>query len=329
MSLFDQFETQIKGKKIRLVFPEGNDQRVLTAAVELADQDLVQPIVLGPTAEINQLAADLSLNLDSIEVIDIDQVSDEDKAAMVATIVDRRRGKTDEKTAQQWLTDVNYFGTTLVQMGEAEGMVSGATHPTGDTVRPALQLIKTAPGSKRISGAFVLEKGDERYVFADCAININIDAETMAEVAVQSAQTAQVFGLDPKVAMLSFSTKGSAKGDEVTKVTTATQMAKDLAPDLADQIDGELQFDAAFVANVAAAKAPESTVAGQANVFVFPSLEAGNIGYKIAQRMGGFEAVGPILQGLAKPVSDLSRGASKDDVVKAAIITAAQALAQR
>ena len=171
-----------------------------------------------------------------------------------------------------------------------------------------------------------MQKGEARYVFSDAAINIDVDAETMAEIAVQSAKTAQVFDIEPKVAMLSFSTKGSAKSPLVDKVAEATAIAKKLAPDLADRIDGELQFDAAFVASVGEAKAPNSKVAGHANTFIFPSLEAGNIGYKIAQRLGGFEAIGPILQGLAKPVSDLSRGANEEDVYKVAIITAAQAL---
>ena len=213
----------------------------------------------------------------------------------------------------------------LVYLGVADGMVSGATHPTGDTVRPALQIIKTAPGSSRISGAFVMQRDDERYIFADAAINIDIDAQTMAEIAIQSANTAKVFGIDPKVAMLGFSTKGSAKAPQVDKVAEATLLAKTAAPELA--IDGELQFDAAFVESVAAAKAPESEVAGHANVFVFPDLQSGNIGYKIAQRLGGFEAIGPVLQGLAKPISDLSRGANEEDVYKVAIITAAQAMA--
>ncbi|USS92357.1 phosphate acetyltransferase [Fructobacillus americanaquae] len=329
MSLFDQFKTEIKGQKIRLVFPEGTDERVLTAAVELAQEDLVNPIILGEKEAIVALSKKLQLSLNQVEIVDIKTVSADQRVKMIKALVERRKGKTDERTAEKWLQDENYFGTMLVQMGAAEGMVSGAVHPTGDTVRPALQLIKTAPGSRRISGAFIMQKGDQRFVFADCAINIDIDAETMAQIAIQSAHTAKIFGIKPKVAMLSFSTKGSAKGAQVEKVQEATKIAKELAPELAEQIDGDLQFDAAVVEKVANAKAPDSAVAGQANVFVFPSLESGNIGYKIAQRLGGFEAIGPILQGLAKPVSDLSRGASKDDVVKVAIITAAQALAQR
>ena len=203
-------------------------------------------------------------------------------------------------------------------------MVSGAVHSTGSTVRPALQIIKTKPNAHRISGAFLMQKGDQRYIFADCAINIELDADTMAEVAVQSAETAKIFGIDPKVALLSFSTKGSAKGEMVTKVAEATEKVHEMEPDL--PADGEMQFDAAVVPSVGELKAPGSKVAGHANVFIFPSLEAGNIGYKIAQRFGGFTAVGPILQGLNAPIADLSRGCSEDDAYKVAIITAAQAL---
>ncbi|MDF7636738.1 phosphate acetyltransferase [Leuconostocaceae bacterium ESL0958] len=327
MDIFDELQAKIQGQKVSLVFPEGQDERVVQAALDLAAADLVAPILLGSEAQVAAAAAGRSLA--AVTIIDPATVAESEQAAMIETIVERRNGKTDEATAQRWLQDVNYFGTVLVEMGQAEGLVSGATHPTGDTVRPALQLIKTAPGSKRISGAFFMQKGQQRFVFADCAININLDAQTMAEVAVQSVATAQLFGLDPKVALLSFSTKGSARGDMVDKVQEATALAKEMAPALADRIDGELQFDAAINQTVAAAKAPDSSIAGEANVFIFPSLEAGNIAYKVAQRLGDFEAYGPILQGLAKPVSDLSRGASQQDVYQVAIITAAQALAAR
>lgn len=328
MNIFEQLKSKISDQHKTIVFPEGEDSRIQGAAVRLADEGLVNVILLGNEVAIDQTAEEHHFDLSQVKVIDPLTYPESKLEALNAALVQRRKGKTDSATAAKWLKNVNYFGTMLVYMGIADGMVSGATHPTGDTVRPALQIIKTAPGSSRISGAFIMQKGDERYVFADAAINIDIDAQTMAEIAVQSAKTAQVFDIDPKVAMLSFSTKGSAQHPTVDKVAQATQLAKDLAPDLADKIDGELQFDAAFVENVAKSKAPDSQVAGQANVFVFPSLEAGNIGYKIAQRLGGFEAIGPILQGLAKPVSDLSRGANEEDIYKVAIITAAQALVQ-
>ena len=325
MELFEQLSSQIKGQGKTLVFPEGEDVRIQGAAVRLAAEELVKPILLGSKAAIEATAAANNFDLSGLQIIDPAEYPADAREKMVDALVERRNGKTDAATASKWLEDVNYFGTMLVYLEVADGMVSGATHPTGDTVRPALQIIKTAPGSSRISGAFVMQRDDERYIFADAAINIDIDAQTMAEIAVQSANTAKVFGIDPKVAMLSFSTKGSAKAPQVDKVAEATQLAKTAAPELA--IDGELQFDAAFVDSVAAAKAPESEVAGHANVFVFPDLQSGNIGYKIAQRLGGFEAIGPVLQGLAKPISDLSRGANEEDVYKVAIITAAQALA--
>lgn len=324
MELFEQLSAKILNQGKILVFPEGEDVRIQGAAVRLAADGLVKPILLGAASEIAATAASHGFDLSAIEIIDPAQYPSDKFEAMVEALVERRNGKTDAVTAAKWLKDVNYFGTMLVYLGQADGMVSGATHPTGDTVRPALQIIKTKPGSSRISGAFVMQKADQRYIFADAAINIDIDAQTMAEIAIQSAQTAKVFGIDPKVAMLSFSTKGSAKAPQVDKVAEATKLAQAAAPELL--IDGELQFDAAFVESVAAAKAPGSKVAGQANVFVFPDLQSGNIGYKIAQRLGGFEAIGPVLQGLAKPISDLSRGANEEDVYKVAIITAAQAL---
>ena len=325
MELFEQLSSQIKGQGKTLVFPEGEDVRIQGAAIRLAAEELVKPILLGNKAEIEATAAANNFDLSGVQIVDPAEYPADAREKMVDALVERRNGKTDAATASKWLEDVNYFGTMLVYLGVADGMVSGATHPTGDTVRPALQIIKTAPGSSRISGAFVMQRDDERYIFADAAINIDIDAQTMAEIAIQSANTAKVFGIDPKVAMLGFSTKGSAKAPQVDKVAEATLLAKTAAPELA--IDGELQFDAAFVESVAAAKAPESEVAGHANVFVFPDLQSGNIGYKIAQRLGGFEAIGPVLQGLAKPISDLSRGANEEDVYKVAIITAAQAMA--
>ena len=214
----------------------------------------------------------------------------------------------------------------MVHMGLADGLVSGAVHSTGDTVRPALQIIKTKPGVSRTSGAFIMINSDKskKYLFSDCAININPNAQELAEIAVESAKTAELFGIEPNVALLSFSTKGSAKSEEALKVAEAARIAKELAPNY--NIDGELQFDAAFVPSVGKQKAPDSSVAGEATVFVFPEIQSGNIGYKIAQRFGNFEAIGPILQGLNKPISDLSRGCNEEDVYKLAIITANQAL---
>lgn len=324
MDLFASLATKIKGQDKTIVFPEGQDARILGAAIRLKNDGLLTPVLLGTQAEIEATAEKQGLDLTGIQIMDPLSYPAADKQIMLDSLVERRKGKNTPEQAAEMLKDVSYFGTMLVYMHKVDGMVSGAVHPTGDTVRPALQIIKTKPGSKRISGAFIMQKGDQRFVFADCAINIERDAPTMAEVALQSAVTAKLFDIEPKVALLSFSTKGSAKGDMVTKVAEATELAHGLAPDL--PLDGELQFDAAFVQSVGEQKAPNSTVAGHANVFIFPDLQSGNIGYKIAQRLGGFEAVGPILQGLNAPVSDLSRGCDEEDVYKVALITAAQAV---
>lgn len=323
MGLFEELKEKIQGKKQRVVFPEATDERVLAAAIRLQEEDLLEPILLGSQAEIEQAASDFELELsDSITIMNPKEYADFDD--MVEAFVERRRGKATEEQAREMLLDGNYFGCMLVYQDLADGFVSGAVGSTADTVRPALQIIKTRPGTKLISGSFVMVRGDERYVFADCAINLNPDAETLADIAIESARTAESFGVDPQIAMLSYSTKGSGAGEAVDKVREATEIAQEKAPKL--KLDGELQFDAAFVPEVAAKKAPDSDVAGQANVFVFPDLQAGNIGYKMAQRLGKFEAIGPILQGMAKPVSDLSRGCVEEDVYKLGIITASQAL---
>ncbi|MGI1827134.1 phosphate acetyltransferase [Ligilactobacillus salivarius] len=324
MDLFDNLKQKVAGANKTIVFPEGQEPRIFRAAIRLKNDGLVVPILLGKVDEIKQNAENEGIDLGDIELIDPNTYPEDKFAEMVEAFVERRKGKNTKEQAETMLRDVNYFGTMLVYMDKADGLVSGAIHSTGDTVRPALQIIKTKPGVSRTSGAFVMVKGDERYLFADCAININPGAQELAEIAVESANTAKIFDIDPQVAMLSFSTMGSAKSDEVTKVQEAVKLAKELAPN--EKIDGELQFDAAFVPVVAKQKAPESEVAGHANVFVFPELQSGNIGYKIAQRLGGFEAIGPVLQGLNKPVSDLSRGSVEEDVYKVAIITAAQAL---
>lgn len=323
MDLIQSLEQKVSGKDYRIVFPEGTDARVLGAAVRLAADGLIRPIVLGNASAVEAVAKDKGFNLAKVTLRD--PQTDPILHQMSQAFFDRRNGKATQEQAEAMVKDPNYFGTMLVYMGEADGMVSGAVHSTADTVRPALQIIKTRPGVARTSGAFIMQRGrDERYLFADNAINIDPDAQTLAEIAIESAKTAKLFDIDPKVAMLSFSTKGSAKAPQVDKVVEATALAHQQAPDLA--LDGELQFDAAFVPTVAKLKAPDSPVAGNANVFIFPDLQSGNIGYKIAQRFGNFEAIGPILQGLNKPVSDLSRGANEQDIYQVALITAAQNL---
>ncbi|MCG2314221.1 phosphate acetyltransferase [Staphylococcus epidermidis] len=325
--LLSVLQDKLSGKNVKIVLPEGEDERVLIAATQLQKTDYVSPIVLGNEDNIKSLASKHALDLTQIEIID--PATSELKDELVDAFVERRKGKATKEQAVELLDNVNYFGTMLVYTGKAEGLVSGAAHSTGDTVRPALQIIKTKPGVSRTSGIFFMIKGDEQYIFGDCAINPELDAQGLAEIAVESAKSAQSFGMNPKVAMLSFSTKGSAKSDDVTKVQEALKLAQEKAE--ADQldhvvIDGEFQFDAAIVPSVAEKKAPGAKIQGDANVFVFPSLEAGNIGYKIAQRLGGYDAVGPVLQGLNSPVNDLSRGCSTEDVYNLSIITAAQAL---
>lgn len=323
-SLFGELREKIAGKGIKIVFPEGDDDRVVRAAARLKFEGLVDPIILGKPEAVHAILDNLGFADFNYTVIDPENF--EQLEEMKETFLEVRKGKATPEDADKLLKDVNYFGVMLVKMGLADGMVSGASHSTADTVRPALQIIKTKPGISRTSGVFLMnrESTDQRLVFADCAINIEPTSQELAEIAINSAHTASVFGIDPKVAMLSFSTKGSAKSPKVDRVVEATRIAKELAPELA--IDGELQFDAAFVPATAAIKAPDSDVAGQANVFIFPGLQAGNIGYKIAQRLGMFDAIGPILQGLNKPVNDLSRGASAEDIYNLAIITATQAL---
>lgn len=310
--LIDELKKKLEGKNASIILPEGEDERVREAAKILKKEGIIEPIVLTDGEE--------------IEGVTTINVHDYDITEMVDAFVERRKGKIDAEGAKKLvLEDKNYFGTMLVYMKKASGLVSGACHSTANTVRPALQIIKMKKPYKKTSGVFVMMKGTERYIFTDCAINIAPTSEDIAENAIISYDTAKAFGIDePRIALLSFSTKGSASSPEVDKVADALKLIKEQAPELV--VDGELQFDAAFVPKVGETKAKGSPVAGHANVFVFPSLEAGNIGYKIAQRMGGFEAIGPILQGLNSPVNDLSRGCSTEDVVALSYLTAAQSL---
>ncbi len=314
-SIIEELKSKIKGKQIRIVFPEPEDPRVFEAVQRLVEEDLVRPILIGSLES-------LSVNQAKIDVMDPKNTPIFNEC--VQALVERRAGKCAYEEAQEVLKTHNYFGTMLVYMNYADGLVSGAIHSTGETVKPALQIIKTKPGVSRTFGYFLMIRGDEKYIMADCAINPNPDAKTLAEFAIESAKAAEIFGIEPRVAMLSFSTNGSAVSEETKKVREAVKLAK--AKKSGYLIDGEMQFDAAFVKSVGESKFKESDVAGKANTFVFPDLNSGNIGYKIAQRLGNFEAVGPILAGLNKPVNDLSRGCSVEDVYNTAIITAAQSL---
>lgn len=320
--LFTNLTQALKENKKRLiVFPEGTDERILSATSKLAEEEILTPILIGEESEVLAKAKEMNVNIDKCKIID--PLNYEKMNEMIDSFLEIRQGKTTKEEAIELLKTESYFGTMLVSMNEADGLVSGAVNSTSDTVRPALQIIKTRPGIKKTSGVFVMVRDDERYIFGDCAINIAPTSDDLAEIAVESHKTAKVFGIEPKIAMLSFSTKGSAQSEETERVVEAIAKAKEMNDNLV--IDGEFQFDTAFVPSVAAKKAPESEIQGDATVFVFPSLEAGNISYKLAERLGGFEAVGPILQGLNKPVNDLSRGCSSEDVYKLALVTAAQA----
>lgn len=322
--MFENLIEILKSDRRTIVFTEGADPRILEAAARLKKDDLMNVILVGSTDGVKAAAAEGGFDIEGLTVLDPTTYDRMDE--MVSTMVDLRKGKMTPEECRAALLKGNYFGTMLVKLGLADGLLGGATYSTADTVRPALQLVKTKPGNKSVSSCFILirqnaDGSEEKYVMGDCAININPDADELAECAIESARTAKIFGIDPKVAMLSFSTKGSGKGDDVDKVRSATEKAKAAAPDLA--IDGELQFDAAVSPVVAAAKCKGSPVAGQANTFIFPEIQSGNIGYKIAQRMGGFAAYGPILQGLNAPLNDLSRGCDAEEVYQMAIITVA------
>ncbi len=325
VNVIEELRASIEGKNRVIVFPEGEDVRIVSAVAKLQEEGIIKPILLGKKEDIEKAAKEANVTLEG--VLQIDPETSEDYERFVSEFVTLRKGKATEEQARETLKDPNYFGTMMVQSGKADGMVSGAIHSTGDTIRPALQIIKTRPGVSRISGSMVmLGPEGQRYYMADIAVNITLEAEALAEIAIVSGEQAKTFGIDPKVAMLSFSTNGSAHSPETEKMALATKLAKELAEknNVDFPIDGELQFDAAIAPEVGKLKFPGSKVAGEANVFIFPSLEAGNIGYKIGQRLGGYEAIGPILQGLNKPVNDLSRGCNAEEVYKTAIVTAAQ-----
>ncbi len=330
--MFNAMIETLRANPRKIVFTEGHDARILEAAARLAEGGFLTPILIGNEATVRENAAKGGYNIDGIEILNPATYTGMDE--MVETMVSLRKGKMSAEECRAALSKGNYFGTMLVKMGYADSLLGGATYSTADTVRPALQLVKTKKGANLVSSCFILVRGEEKIAMGDCAINLSYEdsvdkdgnvtvsaARKLAEVAIETAKTAKVFGIDPKVAMLSFSTNGSGKGGTVKLSHDATQVAKEMDPTLA--IDGEMQFDAAVAPEVGQLKFPGSSVAGYANTFIFPCIEAGNIGYKIAQRLGGYEAYGPILQGLAAPINDLSRGCNADEVYKMAIITAA------
>ena len=330
--MFDRLIEILKANPRKIVFTEGPDARILEAADRLKKDGFLTPILIGAPEEVKAAAAKGGFDIEGLEIIDPAIYPGMDE--MVEKMVILRKGKMTAEQCREALSKGNYFGTMLVKMGYADALLGGATYSTADTVRPALQLVKTKPGAHLVSSCFILVRGEEKLAMGDCAINISYEdtvdkdgnvvvsaADKLAEVAIETARCAKIFGIDPKVAMLSFSTKGSGKGGTVQLSRDATARAKELAPELA--IDGEMQFDAAVSPVVGQLKFPGSPVAGYANTFIFPCIEAGNIGYKIAQRLGGYAAYGPILQGLNAPINDLSRGCNADEVYKMAIITAA------
>ncbi|MGN0615571.1 phosphate acetyltransferase [Ruminococcus flavefaciens] len=338
MGMFDKLIANLKASKKTIVFTEGSDPRILSAADRLIKENLMSVILCGNVDEVKAAAKNGGFNIDGAEIVDPATYPEMD--ALVAQMFELRKGKMTEEECRAALAKSNYFGTMLVKAGKADALLGGATYSTADTVRPALQIIKTKKGSNLVSSSFILfrEKDgkEEKIAMGDCAINLGYTdrldkdgnvvlsaARQLAEVAVETAKTADFFGIDPKVAVLSFSTYGSGKGGTVQLSHDAVIEARNIDPNLV--IDGEFQFDAAVSAEVAKTKCPDSKVAGQANTFIFPLIEAGNIGYKIAQRLGGYEAYGPILQGLNAPINDLSRGCNADEVYKMAIITAGMA----
>lgn len=338
MGMFDKLIANLKASKKTIVFTEGTDKRILSAADRLLKEGLMGVVLCGNVDEVKAAAQQNGFNVDGAEIVDPAAYPEMD--ALVAQMAELRKGKMTEEECREALKKSNYFGTMLVKAGKADALLGGATYSTADTVKPALQIIKTKKGSNLVSSSFILfrEKDgqEEKIAMGDCAINLSYSdrldkqgnvvltaAQQLAEVAVETAKTADYFGIDPKVAVLSFSTYGSGKGGTVQLSHDAVIEARKLDPELV--IDGEFQFDAAVSPEVAKTKCPDSKVAGQANTFIFPLIEAGNIGYKIAQRLGGFEAYGPILQGLNAPINDLSRGCNADEVYKMAIITAGMA----
>lgn len=338
MGMFDKLLDALKASRKTIVFTEGTDNRILSATDRIVKEDLMDVILCGNVDEVKAAAAAGNYNIDGVEILD--PLTYDGMEDLVKQMTELRKGKMTEDEVREALKKSNYFGTMLVKAGKADALLGGATYSTADTVRPALQIIKCKPGSNLVSSSFILAREkdgkEERLAMGDCAINLGykdrVDkngnvvlsaARQLGEVAVETAKTAAFFGIDPKVALLSFSTYGSGKGGTVQLSHDAVQEARNIDPNLV--VDGEFQFDAAVSPEVAKTKCPDSKVAGQANTFIFPLIEAGNIGYKIAQRLGGYEAYGPILQGLNAPINDLSRGCTADEVYKMAIITAGMA----
>ena len=324
--MFDKLIQTLKNAPKTIVFTEGNDPRILEASAKILQDDFLKPILVGSEEEILGVAKKNGFNVEGATIIDPANYDKMDEMIDTLCELRKKKGLTREDAARM-LSQANYFGTMLVKMGYADALLGGATYSTADTVRPALQIIKTKPGNSIVSSCFILSRekdgNNELLAMGDCAINIDPTEDQLVEIAEETIKCAKIFGMDPKTAFLSYSSLGSGKGEDVDKVRNACAKAKEKMPE--EAIDGELQFDAAVSPEVARTKCPDSPVAGHANTFVFPDINAGNIGYKIAQRLGGFDAYGPVLLGLNAPINDLSRGCNAEEVYSMAIITAALA----
>lgn len=311
---------QLKRMNTRIMFAEGKDARMMEAAVHLEKEKILHPLLYGNRCEINANAIEFGLDIKDVEIIDPDEF--EHMQTMATTMVELRRGKWSIEECLERLKKANYFTTMYVQMGYADGLLGGATTSTADTVRPALQLVKAKPGNLAVSSCFIMTKDKRSIVMADCSLNVNPDEDQLVEITLQTAKTARQFGIEPKIALLSYSTYGSGKGDSVNKMKEAALRLNRMSLDY--EVDGEMQVDCALSPRVAQLKAPDSTIAGHVNTLIFPNIDAGNIGYKLVAQLGEYEALGPILQGLNAPINDLSRGCNTNEVYKMAIITAAQ-----
>ena len=330
MSKFvDEMIAKAKQGYKTIVLPEGEDDRVIEATATIVGDKIAKVALLGNVDVIKTKLKEKGIASDDIDVINPETSSKLQQYADLFYELRKEKGVTPE-AALETAKKANYFGTLMMKAGDADGMVSGAVHSTADTVRPALQIIKSARKDMGVSSFFFMNKEDKTYIFSDCAITPNPNAQELANIAIQASETAVKFGIKPNVAMLSYSSYGSAKGEMPEKVQEATKLAKAMAEDefsyLEAVIDGELQVDAALVEKVANLKAPQSPLKGQANVLIFPDLNAGNISYKLVQRLGGYDAFGPVLQGLKAPINDLSRGCSAEDIVFTVALTAVQAM---
>ncbi len=321
MKFLEELKKTIRAPQARIVFAESDDERILEAVVQIRREGFAIPVLLGESDRIHAKAKEQELDLGNIEVTPISNASQQDELAALLYERRRHKGMTPEKSLEL-VKNPLYFGGLLVESGKVDAMIAGASNTTADILKTALHTVGTGQQEGRVSSVFLLEKEDTLLFFADCAVNIEPSAEELAHITLSTAETVEKLGIEPRIALLSFSTHGSATHPLVTKVQTALQISKSSRPDL--MIDGELQFDAAFIPEIRARKAPGSLLTGAANVFIFPDLNSANIGYKIAERLGGFTTVGPLLQGLKKPIHDLSRGCKTEDIVNMAIITAHQ-----